>query len=262
MSGPFALGKTAEIYMYGEDAVLKLFRLGVPLDDVEAEQHKARIAHSIGIPTPVVGEVVFQGGRIGLVFQRVDGVSVIERLLAASDDIDSLAQLMAHLHVRLHQAKSPAGLPAQREIVAARISRCRLLSTDERNTLLGALNELPSGESLCHGDFHPGNVMLTEQGPVVIDWLDASVGNPVGDVARTSLLFLTHMANDRLEPGRLAAVRRFHEIYIEQYKALNSGSWFGYEKWIPIMAAAKLHEGNREQETWLLELVRSELSRW
>ncbi len=32
------------------------------------------------------------------------------------------------------------------------------------------LNALPDGDFLCHGDFHPDNVMMTSGDPVLIDW--------------------------------------------------------------------------------------------
>jgi aminoglycoside phosphotransferase (APT) family kinase protein len=41
---------------------------------------------------------------------------------------------------------------------------------------------------VCHGDFHPANVVLTPRGPVVIDWDTATRGHPVGDIACTSRL--------------------------------------------------------------------------
>jgi aminoglycoside phosphotransferase (APT) family kinase protein len=54
--------------------------------------------------------------------------------------------------------------------------------------MLNCLDELPDGEALCHGDFHPGNIMVTVAGPIIIDWETATRGQPAGDVAYTSLL--------------------------------------------------------------------------
>src|SRR5437588_451136 len=53
---------------------------------------------------------------------------------------------------------------------------------------LGVLEGLPAGDRLCHGDFHPGNLMGTWEAPVVIDWGNASRGEPLADVARTEFL--------------------------------------------------------------------------
>jgi thiamine kinase-like enzyme len=50
---------------------------------------------------------------------------------------------------------------------------------------LGGLSE---GSALCHYDFHPGNIILSPKGPVIIDWLNALVGNQLADVSRTFML--------------------------------------------------------------------------
>ena len=46
------------------------------------------------------------------------------------------------------------------------------------------LHEIPfEGAALLHGDLHPGNVILSPAGPVVIDWTNAGAGDPALDVA-------------------------------------------------------------------------------
>jgi len=45
-----------------------------------------------------------------------------------------------------------------------------------------AVDELGTPDTLVHGDFHPGNVALTDEGPVLIDWSDAAVTHPLVDV--------------------------------------------------------------------------------
>ena len=43
---------------------------------------------------------------------------------------------------------------------------------------------------LCHGDYNPSNVILTENGEYyVIDWAHATQGNASADSAKTFLLF-------------------------------------------------------------------------
>lgn len=52
------------------------------------------------------------------------------------------------------------------------------------------LPRLEEGQrQICHGDFHPFNVLVSGRRLAVIDWTDAGIGDPHGDVARTVLLF-------------------------------------------------------------------------
>jgi aminoglycoside phosphotransferase (APT) family kinase protein len=86
-----------------------------------------------------------------------------------------------------------AGLPRLADALRRKIGRATSLSDAARAAALEQLTLLeqqPGGHSLCHGDFHPGNVVLSARGPVIIDWNDATLGPPAADVARTQMLFL------------------------------------------------------------------------
>jgi aminoglycoside phosphotransferase (APT) family kinase protein len=50
------------------------------------------------------------------------------------------------------------------------------------------LDGLPDGDRLCHGDYHPGNVLQAAGRIAVIDWGAATRGAPETDHARALLL--------------------------------------------------------------------------
>ncbi|MFC2013409.1 phosphotransferase family protein [Chloroflexota bacterium] len=52
-----------------------------------------------------------------------------------------------------------------------------------KEVVLEALEQLPDGSAVCHGDFHPRNIIISSRGPVIIDWANATQGNPLADVA-------------------------------------------------------------------------------
>ena len=62
----------------------------------------------------------------------------------------------------------------------------------------------PDGNSdrVVHLDLHPGNVLCTDDGPVVIDWSNATVADRADDVATTWLL----LAVGRPDGGRVLQV--------------------------------------------------------
>lgn len=48
------------------------------------------------------------------------------------------------------------------------------------------IKQLPEGECLCHGDYHPFNLILTLGGsPIVIDFANICRGPSEYDIART-----------------------------------------------------------------------------
>src|SRR5690606_25191136 len=107
-------------------------------------------------------------GRIGLVFERVAGPPMLQELMRDPGSTERLAREMAALHRSIHDREAPAELPSQREVLEEKIARCPLLDEGQRRAVLDALARLPGGDRLCHGDLHPGNILLTEQGPVII----------------------------------------------------------------------------------------------
>jgi aminoglycoside phosphotransferase (APT) family kinase protein len=90
----------------------------------------------------------------GLVLERVDGPTMLADLRRRPWRSGAHARTLAVLHARLH--------------------------------------EIPfEGEQLLHLDLHPDNVLLTERGPVVIDWTNARPGDPALDVALTWVIGAT-----------------------------------------------------------------------
>lgn len=62
------------------------------------------------------------------------------------------------------------------------------LTLDKRNEVLLLVDRLADGDALCHGDFHPGNILLSREGAVIIDFMNICSGVFLYDVARTVYL--------------------------------------------------------------------------
>ena len=116
---------------------------------VEREAETMRALAAAGFPVPRIESA----DGPDLVMQRVDGPTMAEALLAGALDPGEAGRLLAELHLRLH--------------------------------------EIPWGDApgtLMHGDLHPENVILGEDGPVVIDWTNARPGPAGLDVALTAVI--------------------------------------------------------------------------
>ncbi len=82
LSTPIAQGRTSEIYPWADAQVLKLFRDWCPADWVEYESRIAHAVHDAGIPSPAAGEIVEVNGRRGLVYERLEGISMLQDMNA------------------------------------------------------------------------------------------------------------------------------------------------------------------------------------
>ena len=92
------------------------------------------------------------------------------------------ARMFAELQTEI-QKQEVNGLPSQRESLMSVIEQVDGLPQDLKLRVLDLLHTLPDGNTLCHFDFHPDQVILTNDGPVVIDWMTARRGNSLSDVA-------------------------------------------------------------------------------
>jgi aminoglycoside phosphotransferase (APT) family kinase protein len=120
------------------------------------------------------------------------------------------------------------------------------------------LGGLPDGEAVCHGDYHPGNVIMSSRGPVPIDWENASLGSPVADVARTALLLETahfFFAGAPNYADLVEAVSHFRQLYLQAYCSITGADPNLISTWRVPMSADRLHEGIASEEAYLLEIV-------
>ena len=251
---PIAFGYTAKIYAWDEGRVLKLFHNWFELQSIEFEQRLARAVHASGLPVPAVYEIIQVEGRNGLIYERVDGLSMWEVLGKQPWRLGTFARRTAELHAQMHASKVQPQLPAQRKRLEYKLNHADPLPAPLKKGALEALVSLPEGTSLCHGDFHPGNILVTAKDEIIIDWIDASLGNPLADVARTSIIALGAAASSQVT-GRFQKfiVHLFHGLYLRHYFRLRPGGKQEYRRWLPVVAAARLDEGIRENEKWLIE---------
>jgi len=250
---PIAYGRTAEIYAWNREQVLKLFYDWYGLDAIEYEAHIARAVFASGLPVPAVGDILRLNDRNGLVFQRVNGNPMNDMFKHKPWKGNHYARRMAELHVKMHTSTIQADIPYQRQRLVDKIQHAAALPGHLQSKALAALEVMPDGDRLCHGDFHPGNILLTPQGEIIIDWTDATRGNPLSDLARTTILICG--AAETIQTRKIldkVFVKTIHAEYIRHYFKLYPGGEQEYRRWLPIVAAARLSENIPELEKWLI----------
>jgi len=251
-------GREAEILEAGDGRVLRL------LWDPEAEPRRnreeaaLRAASGAGAPVPEVHERATEDGRPGLVMERLDGPDLLTRIGKRPWSLPSAGRLLGRLHARLHEVPAPEQLPDVKETIGDLLERRGDLVPDdlvaEARTLL---EELPDGDRVCHGDYHPANILMTDDGPRVIDWATASRGDPMADVCRTLLIF-------ELAPvpeGAPGLVRRLDRLgrsvmmrsYLRAYGSPDRGV---IDRWRILLMIARLAEDVEEERPVLLKKLR------
>lgn len=256
LSKPIAQGRTADVYLWDDRHILKLYYDWCPPHWLKDEARVARAVYDAGIPSPAVGETIEVNGRGGLIYERIDGISMLRDLNLHPWMIGKHARSLAELQIKIN-ALSIAGLANYHDNLNYDISGVPQLSADLREKVLSILNKLTIGTHLCHGDYHPGNVLLTKNGPLVIDWMTARSGNPWADVARTSMILTVGPkgAGRQVSPVLQLMISLFHRIYLSRYLTLAPDTKHELKPWSIVIMAARLNENILPERDALIEMI-------
>ena len=159
---PIAVGRTAEIYPWEDERILKLLRPGFPPGLIKQEEVITTAIYQAGIAAPKIYSVVEVNGRPGIVYERIDGPSLAGLIESHPFRLREHAALLARLHATIHThtySRAPEGSPRQKKILAQQVQAAEVLPEAVRKAVLSLLNRLPDGDILCHNDFHPWNVL-------------------------------------------------------------------------------------------------------
>jgi aminoglycoside phosphotransferase (APT) family kinase protein len=219
-------GRISEVFLDGDD-VVKLQASGVGPEEAEREKRVLELLTHTPLNVPRAKGIVEIEGRWGLRMTRMPGQPMADLALESGDGAAFVATL-AQVHASVLNC-SGAGLPSLRERLRQRIKVAPKLAETLRKRLLAGLDEMPDGDRLCHGDFHPFNIIQDGETYSIIDWPDAASGAPAADVARTYMIILLYRSE-------------LAELYLDAMDAEGFGRAETL-RWLPYAAAARLVEG-------------------
>ncbi|WP_434751486.1 phosphotransferase family protein [Paenibacillus amylolyticus] len=260
-------GRTSEIYHYTDGLILKLYRTGFSGEAVQNEYHISQLVYDKGLPVPRAVKQMDHATRTGIVFERFEGTTLLSLMIQQPELLEQLSSTMAEIQYKLHQVHDEGNtMPFQKKILEHAIQRVSSFSAIEQKGLLEYLFALPEQRALCHGDYHPDNVMLgkDEGQHCVIDWMTGMTGDPAGDVARTWVILMSGKLPDDAEPAIREGFEQARSLilqrYIEHYIALSGITREQIEAWMLPVAAARLDESLPPSEAeYLLQFVRDRL---
>ncbi len=233
-----AVRNNKTIYRDGDDCV-KVFGDDFAKDDVLAEAlNQARVEHT-GLNIPKIKAVTMIDGKWAIVSEYIKG-KTLDRLIEENPDKKhEYMEMFVDLQIKVQSCTCPL-LPKLKDKMSRKISQADLDATT-RYDLHTRLEGMPKHNKLCHGDFNPGNIIITDDGtPYILDWSHATQGNASADVARTYLLFWLNGDIDGAEE------------YLDLFCAKSGTDKQYVQKWMPIVAASQSVKGNAKEREFLL----------
>ena len=167
-------GAFAEVHAWAPGQVVKLFKAGVPRRVAWWEARMTRAAFAAGAPAPEVFDEVTVDGRFGVVLTRLDGPTLTQLSRSGARTNQQAGAVLANLALAVHRAPPPTDVLFLRDYITGGLrSSGGALPEHVATGILPLIERLPSGDGLCHGDLHPSNVIMTAEGPRLIDWTGA-----------------------------------------------------------------------------------------
>ena len=176
-------GNTADILDYGDNKICKLFVEGYPKNAVHKEINNAMIMNKFDLSIPACYGFIEMEGRFGIVYERVYGKTMLDQLSETSN-LDGIVTSLVDLHKKIRTNHTSEVMDYKMFLRQCIEGKCK-----ESDEILKEIELLPDGDYLCHGDYHPGNVMVDEEWKfIIIDFMNVCHGPWEYDVARSYYL--------------------------------------------------------------------------
>ncbi len=236
-----AVRNNKTIYRDG-DVCVKVFNSDYSKADVLNEAlNQARIEEK-GLNIPKILEVTMVDGKWAIVSEYIKGKTLAQLIEEDSENKDKYIEQLVDIQLQV-QAKTCPMLNKLKDKMKRKISQSKLDATT-RYELHARLEGMPKHNKVCHGDFNPSNIIITQDGTAyILDWSHATQGNASADAARTYLLFWLS--------GDIAGA----QMYLDKFCEKSDTAKQYVQKWMPIVAASQSVKGNEKEREFLYSWV-------
>lgn len=237
-----ASGPYADIYK-SDGWAIKVFKEARPKVEILYEALVNSQIEATGLPVPRVRDVTrLENKQWVIAAQFANGKNLLEIMKQDKNNSDKHLDLFIDLQLKIHQKKCPK-LVKMKDRLMNEINEAADIDAGCKYELMSRLEGLVKQRALVHGNFSPSNVIIDENNnPMIVDWIEASQGNPFFDAAKTFILLnfeLKDMAN----------------LYLDKYIRATQANKKDIDEWLPIAAASQLKYANDKDKDILLKWI-------
>ncbi len=226
------------VYRDGDDCI-KVFDSDFSKENVLNEALNQARVEETGLNIPKIKSVAMIDGKWAIVSEFIEGKTLAQLMEENPEKNDEYLEMLVDIQLEVH-SKECRLLTKLKDKMNGKISASELDAT-ARYELHTRLEGMPKHKKLCHGDFNPSNIIITESGEYyIVDWAHATQGNASADAARTYLLFC------------LSGDNATAEKYLDLFCRKSDTARQYVQKWMPIVAASQSVKGNEHEREFLL----------
>ena len=236
-----AIRNTKTIYRDG-DRCVKVFNGNYSKVDILNEALGQARVEEMGLHVPKILEVTTIEGKWAIVSEFIKGKTLAQLMQENLDKKPEYLEQFVDIQLTIHAKTCPL-LNRLQDKLDHQINRADL-DTATRDALQTKLTEMPKHNKVCHGDFNPSNIVISEDNtPYILDWSHVTQGNASADAAETYLLF------------RLNGDMDSAQAYLDLYCQMSHTEKRYVQQWLSIVAAAQSVKGNKTKREFLLSWV-------
>lgn len=225
------------IYKDGKN-VLKVFNSNYSKADILNEALNQARVEETELNIPALQEVSKIDGQWVIETTFIEGKTLAQLMAENPDKEDEYLDTFVDLQINMNKETVPL-LNKLKDKMNRKISESDFDAT-VRYELHTRLESMPKHTKLCHGDFNPSNIIVTEDGTYyILDWSHATQGNASADVARTYLLFCLD--------GKEELANKYLNLFCKKSDTAKQY----VQKWMPIVAASQSVKGKPEEREFL-----------
>ncbi len=252
-------GRAAEVFAWEPGVVVKLAREAQFERSLDREAASLETAAAAGIAVPKPLGFVTHEGRRGLLMERIDGNDIFAIIEKQPWRVWPLASLVGRLHVDLGATVAPESVASAKDLARTIITESEHVPEAARQRLLALLDAASDGDRLCHMDFHPGNVMLTDAGPYIIDFPNTLRGPAIADHAKSWVILTAGAPTPGMGRFVRVLIALFRKLarsaYMKSYRAAGDIDSGELKRWKALQVAVRLSEGIPAERETLLRLL-------
>jgi len=255
------IGRTATVYDYDENKVIKVFNKNVSKKSIDTEFLIYSFLKDVSFAPKVFG-IKQVNDQYGIIFEKVVGDSLLNLVIQNPENIKNYGKEMAQIHFKLHKENSSLNKTLLDKLSTV---KTELVNKTDSLFILNYTNKLLKEypkKSICHGDFHPDNIILGRK-TKILDFANAYLGHPLSDVAKTKLILESPFLPSELDESTKNLLFNLKEelkkAYIQEYFSISSYSILDLDNWILPMAYIRLDDNIVSEKQWLLDIISKQI---
>lgn len=231
-----------ELYRYEEDELLFIYKPSIEYvhKAISKEVMFLKLLESVNLAFNVVTCITLDN-RYGFIVKAGQVSLLAISIRENPSELLKYAKILGSLHVQVHDGdyggrKARIILDYRAYIMKSLENLTELPEFQFR--LIDLLKSIQYEEVLCHNDLGPYHVLLEDNHPRIIDWVNASYGDPMADIAK-SIFWMCSDYVPGIGPYLIGkdVKKRFITAYLSTYQSFLSLKQDQILSWLVIFAA-------------------------